>query len=98
HETPTLFPYTTLFRSYERGGHHPKKRRALWPATGRCGLRTPILSNLSVCPRGVGRPTKSRLLLSCPNLELRENRPRCHLRQRDRSEEHTSELQSRFDL
>src|SRR5699024_12646636 len=59
---PTLFPYTTLFRSRPR----------CWPCW--CGSRP-----FSSCPARC-----------CP-------RPSPHSR-RGRSEEHTSELQSRFDL
>src|SRR5207249_10473875 len=78
---PTLFPYTTLFRSWScdrsptTATHPPTSTRALASSNPCCWkTRTPI-SNGFRCPRS-GRRTDGR----------------------SRSEEHTSELQSRFDL
>src|SRR5207244_13483360 len=75
HHDPTLFPYTTLFRSRSR----PSKR--IWPCVGRSSWRMhrPVVvlpqpdspTSPSVSPRWIG---------------LRKDD--------DRSEEHTSELQS----
>src|SRR5207249_12128984 len=66
--TPTLFPYTTLFRS------SPASRRRTPRASG--------AASTSICVEP-WRPPCSVM------------RPRCAT---PRSEEHTSELQSRFDL
>src|SRR5437868_11854055 len=63
---PTLFPYTTLFRS--RG----------WP-------KAAFAAGVAAASAAHRRPA-------------RRNRPRARRPTRVRSEEHTSELQSRFDL
>src|SRR5699024_11920081 len=78
--TPTLFPYTTLFRSY-------RKKKNCWRQDIRKG------EYLTGCLGAVGaavltallfyRSTVAALVLLLPV---------------GRSEEHTSELQSRFDL
>src|SRR3712207_8643253 len=77
----TLFPYTTLFRSRDPGGAPLLARlaRARHPDQQRLGLLA-----------GHVRP-------SLPGLEGRDDRarPRGGLRGAPRSEEHTSELQSR---
>src|SRR5437868_9329602 len=62
--TPTLFPYTTLFRSHGRRSARPRSR-------------APRRRAAAESPRAARRVAPAR---------------------RDRSEEHTSELQSRFDL
>src|SRR5699024_11788314 len=93
--TPTLFPYTTLFRSLPVGVSaalpHP-----LPHGSPRAELARP-------CPASPTGPTtapcwaSSGLLL----LEAHPARARCGrplLCACGRSEEHTSELQSRFDL
>src|SRR2546428_3606843 len=76
----TLFPYTTLFRSFEQESRVLPGRLARL----QCGPR----------PNAVGRH----------GCDAREQEADCHWHQwrrrhrRDRSEEHTSELQSRSDL
>src|SRR5207249_10832220 len=86
----TLFPYTTLFRSYElrRTRHQRRSRRSNHRHTR-------------------SRPCDVRLALGTnPNLPARGWRERAGLAGSlrvahmitARSEEHTSELQSRFDL
>src|SRR5207249_9983327 len=85
--TPTLFPYTTLFRSghgqqraEHRLGHGLHDRLAGVPADARDLGRLTAGQRIEarVAPRSVDRPAQ----------------PPRHRR----SEEHTSELQSRFDL
>src|SRR5699024_12695962 len=78
--TPTLFPYTTLFRSARREPH-PRPRGDA--AAGDLGPRAPHPQE--------GRPGHD---------SHRAGTGRAALGPRDarRSEEHTSELQSRFDL
>src|SRR5699024_11740393 len=66
--TPTLFPYTTLFRSRRRD-------------------RSPGAHRSAAGPRG-----------ELPGGELTMTGPATDPRGQARSEEHTSELQSRFDL
>src|SRR5207249_8280491 len=82
---PTLFPYTTLFRSNRR-------RRALrfaevdLAAAGLVGLvREPLSVRRQTCIVHVPRTARHGLSLSRRQIVAR-------------SEEHTSELQSRFDL
>src|SRR5207248_11195543 len=70
--TPTLFPYTTLFRSAAARAGQLDRRAETVPRRGRLDVRT--------------RP-------------LRARRPRRGtVSARRRSEEHTSELQSPYDL
>src|SRR5439155_9087772 len=78
--SPTLFPYTTLFRS-------PPARASL--GLVRDGSATPCSSCASTPPCGARRCGASR--------SRRSRRPPCHCRGA-RSEEHTSELQSRGHL
>src|SRR5438067_9671976 len=70
--SPTLFPYTTLFRS--RGARRARAERASRLPDGQAG-------GPAVVPGADGPP-----------------RPAARLPADRRSEEHTSELQSRFDL
>src|SRR5256712_6952307 len=84
----TLFPYTTLFRSHLRlrfGGRH-LGRGAAAPLGPRLGHRRHRLHHLGGAPPL--RECRRLLLLALVPLP-----PRPH-----RSEEHTSELQSRSDL
>src|SRR5207249_10934883 len=89
HPTSPLFPYTTLFRSPKRCPPKPPqvpKARSEFLCR-ECGYKN---------PRSLGR---------CPECdawgsfdELLERAPPLASVVRVRSEEHTSELQSRFDL
>src|SRR5207253_10528012 len=75
---PTLFPYTTLFRS-------PRAR------PGASGARREERVRVArPCPRGLRRRLQGR--------EPRRRRGGHHRAARNRSEEHTSELQSRGHL
>src|SRR3546814_3446668 len=78
--TDTLFPYTTLFRSH--------RRHALWRDRGGARLRhveAPDLSPRHPAERLPPRPA---------GLFQRSDFHAARLRHRQRSEEHTSELQS----
>src|SRR2546430_12065037 len=81
----TLFPYTTLFRSSDRG-FRKRSQRSLTQSSGNRGPRsTGSRAILSCCEtlrkrKGCSRPSKGS---SCKS---------------DRSEEHTSELQSQSNL
>src|SRR5688572_32561722 len=79
----TLFPYTTLFRSHNCG-----PRRAFLPP-----MNTPARSVRS-------SKARSSLLISVarPTNEERDSRGKNQPRPRQRSEEHTSELQSQSNL
>src|SRR5437868_8420451 len=84
----TLFPYTTLFRSLRSGPPG-------WPSL-RERLTRPAVPSRSQQP--ADRVRERRRRLSVRDLQPpRERVHRIHLPSR-RSEEHTSELQSRFDL
>src|SRR5690349_24161169 len=78
----TLFPYTTLFRS---------SRRA-------CGSRTSATPSPSLLRSGRGSPVLGRPSLSVTNHYGCSSTSDCTCRGFLRSEEHTSELQSRRDL
>src|SRR5207249_8714878 len=84
--TSTLFPYTTLFRSLPNGRNSlPKKLPERSPG------RHVTAHTRNILLRDVrGRQTTCRKCRSDSGCE--QNVPRV------RSEEHTSELQSRFDL
>src|SRR3546814_5185466 len=85
--TDTLFPYTTLFRSYVRAVRHPADDadgRWCRPGCGRTGAGTRM---------GPGKPASL--------WQMSERRDQCNAHQccgcagaAGRSEEHTSELQS----
>src|SRR5207249_9544733 len=95
HPRSTLFPYTTLFRSPGRtgGGRCP---RAEWER------RTPGRPTAEKPPSASGEDDGSRRSESFPPPPPEERIPRKDrppsARLQERSEEHTSELQSRFDL
>src|SRR3546814_1348924 len=85
--TDTLFPYTTLFRSVATVGPAPREQRGRH-REGQRDAEQPRL--FIVLHRGVDRPE--------PEIEVGEQRRLGDLdeqpRERMRSEEHTSELQS----
>src|SRR5207249_11956630 len=91
HTPPPLFPYTTLFRS-------PNLEAAVVKDVGTCfeqEIPEVVHALLGVEPRlGSGSQferTFGYLVEHAPSFSLRGGT-------RERSEEHTSELQSRFDL
>src|SRR5207249_11091945 len=91
----TLFPYTTLFRS-----RRPPALRA--PGRGDTGGPAARLAGLLVRvgagdPAAGRAPRRDRARPAWLRL-LRQTRRSARDRLRTRSEEHTSELQSRFDL
>src|SRR5207244_9982064 len=81
---PTLFPYTTLFRSPGARPGLPVHAHIRRTAGGAGGTSDPSAPEWSARPRPV-RPTAG---------PRRPERRRHHGRRRARSEEHTSELQS----
>src|SRR5207249_6304001 len=81
----TLFPYTTLFRSARPARAH-RRRPPCGPPRG--GAHD-ALRDRARAPAGGGR-------LKAAIMRARQRRARTTAH--DRSEEHTSELQSRFDL
>src|SRR5699024_12392908 len=93
HLTSTLFPYTTLFRSVLRT---PSAKSSSWKRTRnpwmRCccgGVRTMVISLNSPTLLKMRRQTW---------MVTRRSGSSFHVLHDPRSEEHTSELQSRFDL
>src|SRR5207249_8214816 len=85
----TLFPYTTLFRSLRGAVVEPGLRARYSAVLGICGLVLLPFIHLSVYLFRTLHPQPIVLKPSSPSL------PGSML---VRSEEHTSELQSRFDL
>src|SRR5207249_11127924 len=86
--TSTLFPYTTLFRSI--GDQLLKKRfplGAVIPVGRRQSPRAPALGGAPPRSAGCAGRRARRTTVELPSNGIRA-----------RSEEHTSELQSRFDL
>src|SRR5438445_7708119 len=79
----TLFPYTTLFRSWPRCARRRFSYRSCVPRNRRLGIW--ILTILKDCIRNTDRKAL---------FDLRERR-NIRLVDEKRSEEHTSELQSR---
>src|SRR5207248_7049103 len=89
--TSTLFPYTTLFRSNLRTGTLASRGASIsrTPVVGRPGqTRFEFLPRRSICLRRSNRRSVSR----SPGVPVRSRQLRT------RSEEHTSELQSPYDL
>src|SRR5206468_11882819 len=84
---PTLFPYTTLFRSSDAAFDSPPNSTSSQPAPS--GSR-PILSTL--------RPFAFMSLIRRSSIPSRPIGLNSSSRGTSRSEEHTSELQSRSDL
>src|SRR5947209_9971416 len=79
----TLFPYTTLFRSFNLG-------QSVWPRGNYTFLSLPTSNN------GTGGDPVASALLGYPSSAVRDFTPPYGERLREyRSEEHTSELQSR---
>src|SRR5207249_10753793 len=90
--TPPLFPYTTLFRSQAEDigadlrhwfGDHPET----WPPVVRCRIGD---EDLSIAAVPLGFHGKLGIIVT--------GAQRVDFPEQKRSEEHTSELQSRFDL
>src|SRR5207249_10052336 len=83
--TPTLFPYTTLFRSFDE--NPVRMTQALAKGFRAAETRAEGMSDASI------------IFCATGNVSLRRE-DFCRLRDgaHVRSEEHTSELQSRFDL
>src|SRR5699024_12755678 len=92
---PTLVPYTTLFRSFPENGFY--RIRQLFPAQnknekGKNHIKSRRKRNQS---RGRFADPLPAAADHQPCSQTEKNRCRCG---GNRSEEHTSELQSRFDL
>src|SRR5699024_12613492 len=86
----TLFPYTTLFRSHFR---KESDVRSLFPGLP-AGVQ-PFLQVCFLCPAGRDLQQGDLQMIHCRSSRA-SVRPL--LKDVQRSEEHTSELQSRFDL
>src|SRR5689334_24059189 len=82
----TLFPYTTLFRSRAARGHHGDVVEGVGPASALAA------SDLDLSHRA--RLSAAAHRAECAGCTA----PRRRVRGADRSEEHTSELQSQFHL
>src|SRR5207249_9838870 len=94
----TLFPYTTLFRSFANGLKKLGVRKGT-PVGIYMGMVPELPVAMLACAR-IGAPhTVVFGGFSADSLSGRLNDMGCEvLITQDRSEEHTSELQSRFDL
>src|SRR5207249_7652901 len=86
----TLFPYTTLFRSIHESDHHCT---FLWAALF---LSASWILKARKAPGRSSAPA-ARISPVSPSTSNGQGRP-CCIFAKSRSEEHTSELQSRFDL
>src|SRR5207249_6441175 len=94
----TIFPYTTLFRSIQPifkasclKCHGPEKPKGQFRLDSKSLAMKGGVAGKAILPgKGAESPLVRMLLLTDPD----ERMPR----KADRSEEHTSELQSRFDL
>src|SRR3712207_9486215 len=87
----TLFPYTTLFRSYNAAKEHMKKTNADFVITGEVLFQRPMSQNnraLHIIEKETGMESQVLRPLSAKHLPPTEA-------EKTRSEEHTSELQSR---
>src|SRR5699024_11886590 len=94
----TTFPYTTLFRS-------PARRKRIGGRAGRRRHDEPVRDELACMapvdgdgdPHDLVRPSRIDGMQQSKLIETVKRLP-VELRLQHRSEEHTSELQSRFDL
>src|SRR5690606_42032314 len=84
----TLFPYTTLFRSFSNSENLNEGARALQPA----------VLTLSTCDQTSLSPLSFPLSRKTASGQEEEEEEKERTRTRFRSEEHTSELQSRENL
>src|SRR5207249_12248293 len=89
--TSTLFPYTTLFRSPWRNG--PADQTS--PARKHCRHNTPQPPEPTNCVEAYSQLRSS---VRPRGKQIRDNVSQIFVAKQSRSEEHTSELQSRFDL
>src|SRR5699024_11994293 len=87
--TSTLFPYTTLFRSHPHRGRPPSRIHAV---SGIAPVENPVEGARSPARRTARQRPRPHPGRSAPA------RPLSGAVHPLRSEEHTSELQSRFDL
>src|SRR5690606_40468407 len=90
----TLFPYTTLFRSFDSNPCSPCRTIAVWNAPWGCNTWRP----LNVPPIHLPGPFPVALTLFQKICALLWSPDRCPAMRPQRSEEHTSELQSRENL
>src|SRR5690606_40024910 len=86
HAIPTLFPYTTLFRSRKGVQHHARQERTM--TARRSGGRKPAAT-------GAARPAGRKSVVPDARVSTASSGA---TRAGRRSEEHTSELQSRENL
>src|SRR5699024_12438493 len=80
HPRTTLFPYTTLFRSYN------------WTSLVLCGLVFFVIAGTAFCMVAESKES------AAVKAKAEAAQKAAEEEERARSEEHTSELQSRFDL
>src|SRR5699024_12188066 len=91
--TIPLFPYTTLFRSKKTIGNEPI------PTCAPCVTeKPPARENFSVMSDELILSSASPPYSSGTSAPKRPSSPAFFSKSTERSEEHTSELQSRFDL
>src|SRR5207249_11870436 len=93
HPIPTLFPYTTLFRSVRAGRDHPRAHQVA-DREGPAG-RVSHFRRFRTARTRRAEPTARRALRTAAATASPPTRTAAATA---RSEEHTSELQSRFDL
>src|SRR5699024_12837040 len=96
HSTTTLFPYTTLFRSIKTGLNTVLYMARLRAIEEDFHIKPVVLENIV---HDVNRENKRFFIRNEVYPKLEQERPEITVETDEkRSEEHTSELQSRFDL
>src|SRR5206468_11738221 len=94
----SLFPYTTLFRSRDIPCEASHKRPVVAPVVVACCCRRPGADPGSDLPAGEGEELVGRRGVGRRRLLRVEQARGAEVVGDERSEEHTSELQSRSDL
>src|SRR5207249_11475024 len=94
----TLFPYTTLFRSRCLFTPAPVPCSCRPPGAGRGRDSGQTRSVTLLLPARVHRRAAGRAYSCQEDTSMTDESKSQHARKQKRSEEHTSELQSRFDL
>src|SRR5207249_10767293 len=98
HVSSALFPYTTLFRSAERAVHrHVERSRLAVHGAPAADDQIGMPDQVEAIERGAGNPDPA-VREEIGPASAQRIRLLVVARKRHRSEEHTSELQSRFDL
>src|SRR5207248_9756629 len=98
HLSPTPFPYTTLFRSDRAGNFCTASSKQGLLRIAADGKKVDVLATGFRNPDGLGLYPDGAVTVPCSEGDWTPASMVCLVRPKARSEEHTSELQSPYDL